>query len=224
MVEDNIFKYSYNRDKGLRFGFLLQIMFCSNIRDLERRLIYILHVAKLIPDDLIKYHGDKLDRAFLLNFIFQKTQGRKIVPAATVRGLVTLEDRGTFSKYFKSRYEGRRKFTLLEVYEILKEWYGDDFIVVFDSLKKGDLANRFADANYERFEEQITNNGIVDINAYIKQDFIKPKSLLTYIEDVRGFNLEDILSEDEELIEHFDIICFLFLFSMFFKPYSNQSR
>ncbi|MBF8150136.1 hypothetical protein ITJ86_09525 [Winogradskyella sp. F6397] len=216
MEIDNAFSYSYNRHNGLRFGFLLQTLFCSNIDEFDRKLIYILHVSKILPDNILKYCGDKIDKDFLLKFMFQKTDDKKIFKAEVVRELVRITDRGTFIHYFdKLGFKGRRSFTLSEVYVILKHWYGEKQIIVFNSLKIGDLASRFTEGNYEKFEEDLTNNKIINLKQYRANNFIKPKDLVTYIESVKGYQLDKIMNEDEQVLEYFDLITYLFLLSMF---------
>ncbi|WP_179344116.1 hypothetical protein [Winogradskyella ursingii] len=216
METNKIFSYSYNKKHGLRFGFLLQTIFCSKIDEFDRKLIYILHVSGILPDDILKYHRHKIDKEFLIKFMFQKTDGKKIIPASTIRELVQIEDKGTFLSYFDSLgYKGRRSFTLSEAYEIISYWYGKDYMVVFDSLKKGDIALRFTDGKYERLEEEITDNKIMDLIKYRNHDYIMPKYLREYIESVKMYNLIDVLDKDEQILKYFDLIAFLFLISMF---------
>ena len=191
-----------------------------------------IYVAKLITDEEIESNQDffeqcakdyrKLDKEFLLKLIFELSAEKKIIPKKDLRFLTTLEDKGTFNKYFGEHINrlglSRNKlFTLYETFQILKFWQGDDKWGRMAAFSKGELANRFMEGNYDELELKMTDK-VFNYDEYRHHDFIKPADAKRFINEVLDKESLELIYEEE-----FDVDYLTYFFIMYFL-YSFRSK
>jgi hypothetical protein len=211
MFDNKIFQpYHVKASKGLNLGFILSVLFCSKIENIERQLIYIFYIGNIIPHEFLKYQREKLNKEFLLKLIFALSGEKKCIPKKDLRFSTKLEDKGTFNKYFgahikKLGLSKNKSFTLYETFKILEFWQGDDKWGRMEAFSKGELAERFMHGNYNALEE-IMIDEVFKYDEYAHHNYIKPadaKKLFNLVVDSESLAL---LYEEE-----FDVDC---LFSL----------
>lgn len=223
MFDDRIFQpYYIKANNGVNVGFILSVLICSKIEALERQIIYIFYMCNIIPHEFLKNKREKLDKEFLLKLIFELSAEKKIIPKKDLRFLTTLEDKGTFNKYFGEHINrlglSRNKlFTLYETFQILKFWQGDDKWGRMAAFSKGELANRFMEGNYDELELKMTDK-VFNYDEYRHHDFIKPADAKRFINEVLDKESLELIYEEE-----FDVDYLTYFFIMYFL-YSFRSK
>jgi len=195
-IENTILSPTYNREKGLTLGFVLSVLFCSKIEEVDRQVIYLFHVGRIL--DLRKIGKDELTHKFLLQKIFDVTRDKKLVKKQDLR-MLTKFSKPTFNKYFDKHLESlglsmSRSFSLSETFKILQFWQGEDKWGRMKAFTKIELAERFTNKSYDNLELEITHT-IIDFNYYSGHDYIKPA-------DAKQF-AKDFFKEDKESLEQF---------------------
>ncbi|MFD2890871.1 hypothetical protein ACFS5J_02465 [Flavobacterium chuncheonense] len=153
-LDNKIFVPSYNKEKGLTLGFVLSVLFCSKIKNFERKIVYIFYIGNFI--DLRTIERDSSLNEFLLAKIFELSGDRKYIKRKDIRELKGLTDRTTFNKYFANLgLEKKRSFTLFELYTILEFWQGKEGNWGrMKSFTKKELTVRFTNSNYDFLAEK----------------------------------------------------------------------
>lgn len=211
--------YYVKANNNVSAAFILSVLFCSKIESFERNVIYIFYMCNIIPHDLLKYDREKLDKAFLLQLIFEHSANKKFVPKKDLRALTGLEDKSTFNKYFDEHLNNlglsvNRAFTLKETYAILQFWQGDDKWGRMEAFSKGELAKRFMNGNYAELEKQMVDN-ILDYNNYYHHDYIKPADAKKFINNVLDKDSISTIYEEDfsaDYLSFFFIVFFLYAF------------
>ena len=211
------FSPSYNKEHGLTLRFIMSVMLCSTIEEFERQVIYLFHIGNII--DLRTIDRSSLTNDFLLQKILDLSGDKKYITKKDLREITGLHDRSTFNKYFAEHLincglSKNRGFTLLETFQVLEFWQGDDKWGRMEAFTKRELAERFMDDRYDNLEFEITNDIIASEN-YLHHDYIKPadaKKFTTSVlkEDVKALEL---LNEEEFDIDYLGFFFFIFLFN-----------
>jgi hypothetical protein len=218
MLEHKIFEpYYIKANNRVTVGFILSLLFCSKIKSIERKIIYFFYICNVIPNDVLKYEREKLNKESLLQLIFELTYNKKYIKKKDLRLLTKLEDRGTFNKYFDEHLTqlGLKKntsFTLYETFKILQFWQGDDKWGRMEAFSKRELAKHFMNDKYDELELKMTED-ILAIEVYKHHDFIKPADAKKFFNKVLHKESLQLLYEEEY---NTDYLYFFFLLYLFF--------
>ncbi|MFD2915831.1 hypothetical protein [Psychroserpens luteus] len=186
----------------MALGFVISVIFCSNIEEFERQVIFIMYIANVIDYDAIKPNRDKLTKKFLLQRIFELSTNKKYVSKSELRQLVNMEDKGTFNKYYdyhllKLGITTNKKFILYELYRILEINQGSHDWRRMAVYSKGELSNEFMNGNYDDLELEMTNK-IFDFETYKNRDYILPADAHLFIKNKTSNEVNNVESADYE--------------------------
>ena len=182
-----IYSYSYNKAYGLTLGFVLSVFFCSKIESPLKRITYLFFVGNEITKDELLFQKRKLTEKFLLNLIFKNSKNKNYISKKDLREITGLKTKPTFNKYFGEFLKAnglfnKRKFTLYELYKILKYWQGDDKWIIMKAFTKKVLSEKITSGNYEFLEEKI-NYTTKSSKLYKKHNYISPNIIKSSLDD-----------------------------------------
>lgn len=223
MFDERIFQpYYIKASQKVNVGFILSVLFCSKIENIERQIIYIFYMCNIIPHEFLKNKREKLDKEFLLKLIFELSADKKFIPKKDLRTLTNLEDKGTFNKYFNEHLKKlglskNKSFTLSETFQILQFWQGDDKWGRMEAFSKGELANRFMNGNYDELELKMTDE-VFNYDEYRHHDFIKPADTKRFINKVLDKESLVLIYEED-----FDVD-YLYYFFIMYLIYSFRNK
>ena len=175
-------------------GFIIGCLIKYNFKTFKRFIIYIFHYLgflnlsekksnefsdKEIIDILTQIHPEKIEKKLLY--------------------ALTNLSKTTFNKHFKeffikNNFKGKRKFTLYEVYVILKEWQGEGKWSVLESLNKNRIAEIISSGNYKKLASEFH---LIDANYKNKNKF-SPKEVKLFLKHIDLDNSE----KEEELLHY----------------------
>jgi len=233
MIQKNIFNPYYNKANGISIGFILSVLLCSKIKEVEREIIYLFYIANIIPHEYLKVNKEQINYEFLLKLIFKLSKNKKLVKLKDLRDITSLSAKETFDKHFNdffiaNKLENRRIFTFSETYKILKFWQGQDKIGRIEAYTKNELASRFFNGNYENLEIQFTNylnNGTYDIKKfnrdyYSKNTYIRPAITIKFLHQILEESSLVALEEDVFKKDYY----LLFFFGLLFSTLLNYNE
>lgn len=182
-----IYSYSYNKANGLTLGFVLSVFFCSKIESPLKRIIYLFFVNNEITKEELLFQKQKLSEEYFLNLIFKKSKNKNYISKKDLREITGLKTKPTFNKYFgeflkENGLFNKRRFTLSELYEILKYWQGDDKWIIMKAFTKKELSEKITSGNYEFLEEKI-NYSTKSSKSYKKHNYISPNIIKSSLND-----------------------------------------
>lgn len=170
-------------------GFIIGCLINYNFHSFKRYLIYIFHYLgfinlnnkksneirdKDIIDILTKIHPEKIEKKTLY--------------------ILTDLSKATFNKHFKvffnkKKFNGKRKFTLYEVYEILSEWQGKGKWTILKSLNKQSIAKVISQGNYKKLSSEFS---LINAN-YKNKDKFSPKEVKEFLEHIEFENENELM-------------------------------
>lgn len=182
-----IYSYSYNKAHGLTLGFVLSVFFCSKIENPLKRITYLFYMSNEISKNDLLFQKHKLTDKYFLNLIFKKSKNKCYISKNELREITGIKTRPTFNKYFgeflkENGLFNKRKFTLYELYKILKYWQGDDKWIIMKAFTKKELSEKITSGNYEFLEEKI-NFTTKHSKIYKKHNYISPSTIKSSLDD-----------------------------------------
>ena len=172
---------------------LLCLFFSSSMREA------ILHIFDRLGviDPSLEYSNEELVE------IFSDLYPEKI-EKSDIRMLVNLLSNDTFNKYFKEYFEsnglvGRRSFTFLETYKLLRYWQGNDnWTLMLQATTKEHLAEIVNGGKYKNLANEYSL--LIGEENYKGKDKFSPKEIkqfLTHIDLVKSDQAEELLNQNE---------------------------
>ncbi|TQD40295.1 hypothetical protein [Haloflavibacter putidus] len=175
---------------------------CSKLKSSVKTIVYIQYISNSIDRDKLINYRKEYSYEYLLNQIFVNSDDNRFIKKEYLRALTGLNDKSTFNKYFrtflkKNNLEKRRKFSIREVYSIIKFWQGEGNFLRIEPFTKMELAKRFTKGNYE----MLSTNFFIDPTKYRHHDFLSPKMVK---QNINEFIKVDCL-EKEKFLEEEDL-------------------
>ncbi|MEZ5002319.1 MAG: hypothetical protein R2730_04710 [Chitinophagales bacterium] len=178
----------------ITIGEVLLCLFLSS--SMREAILYIFDRLGVI-DSSLEYTNEELVEIFSDNLFLEK------IGKPDIRKLINLS-RGTFNERFDEYFElnglvGRRSFTFLETFKILRYWQGNDnWTLLLQATGKEQLAKIINGGSYKNLASEFSL--LIGKDKYKGKDKFSPKEVkefLTHIDLVKSDQADKLLNQKE---------------------------